>query len=198
MFTITPVIESPLRASSSPWPVLDVQELSQVPLDPGSLECMGTFMAALCYGEEISTLAGLLSYIRDGFEGEPWAQGDIFAEGGFVFALNGVEIAPSCCGHLVNWRQWRELLETGKSPYFGHDPMGSAMRHADSIEIFKCGPDDPIISVPIAVFESELRSAEVKLRAFFDALPQWLESVGLGAESDILPILKWHFRIDDE
>lgn len=197
--SIYPVIESPIGADLLPWRVLSARELSQVPLDKDNLQCMGTLMAAICYGEKIASVADLVDLIRcNGHE-------NFTAYGGFVISHLGDTIYPSCCGTLNTWREWRAFLNGGATPWFGHDPAGWAELVDDCVVVWGDGAlnntplrTDPCIRVTKVEFDLALKTAEQQVVRFFDQLPVWLCDVTSTADPEIVQKVLSAFTITQE
>jgi hypothetical protein len=195
MLTITPVLEVPWKKEGYEWPwaVLPDLPYASVPLDPASLECMGTFYAALVAGESPDSVESCLQMIRDADE--------LSAYGGFEISDEVVQIRPSCCSGIEHWREWRNFLETGASPWMGHDPFGWAERKENEIIIWTDGAatapharTSPSIATSCKVFESALSQAEGRLKSFISGLPRWLNHVGHGDAKDILRKIEHDFK----
>ncbi len=48
-------------------------------------------------------------------------------------------ISPSCCCGLETWRQWIDFLQTGESPWLGHDPSPWVEGLGDVVRIWSDG-----------------------------------------------------------
>jgi hypothetical protein len=156
---------------------------------------MGTFFAALCVGESSDSVESCLRIIRD--------EDALIACGGFEISDGLVQIRPSCCSGIENWREWRIFLETGVSPWMGHDPYGWAERKENEIVLWTdgatttpCAKSGPSIATSFQVFDSALSKGEKRLKSFFSELPQWLNRVGRGDATDILRKIEHHFKIN--
>jgi hypothetical protein len=187
MLAITPLLQVPWKEQKYEWPwsILPVPPFSLVPLDHASLDCMGTFFAALCAGESPDSVDAFIQMIRD--------TDQLIACGGFEIADCDVQIRPACCSGIEQWREWRSFLEGGTSPWFGHDPRGWAARTENEIIIWTDGANvtpherlGPSIATTYSVFNSALAHAEARLTSFIFALPRWLSLVGRDDASDIL------------
>jgi len=198
MLAITPVLEVPCKKQGYEWPwaVLPASPYSSVPLDPASLDCMGTFFASLCAGESPDSVESCLQMIRDADE--------LIACGGFEISADGVQICPSCCSGLEHWREWRIFLETGVSPWMGHDPFGWAERKENEIVFWTDGAATtpharlgPSIVTSYQIYESALSRAEQRLKSFMAGLPLWLNYVGRAEDTDILRKIEHDFKIEE-
>lgn len=197
MLTITPVIEVPWKNQGYEWPwaVLPALPYEIVPLDPVNLDCMGTFFAALCVGEAPDSVESCLKIIRK--------TDALIACGGFEISDGLVQMRPACCSGIEHWREWRIFLETGVSPWMGHDPFGWAERKENEIVFWTdgaatipCAKLGPSIATSYQAFDSALSKGEERLKSFFSELPRWLNRVGRGDATDIFRKIKHDFKIN--
>lgn len=100
---------------------------------------------------------------------------------GGIAAVDGETlIGPSCCCGLEDWRQWLEVLATGRSPWMGHDPTPFVKIQADQVCIWADGGfgGTPRTSVDFSVsgFEAAIGQAARDLAEFEVPLREWLDS----------------------
>jgi hypothetical protein len=115
-----PVVEAPWFEGAPPWPWLIANR------EPFSFIRLSGGMPKPEVGSVIAQLVGY-----NQVEAEPTVEGllatAIVAEslvlpGGVQASAGEHEINPSCCCGLEEWRAWLECLESGGSPWMGHDP----------------------------------------------------------------------------
>jgi hypothetical protein len=196
MLTITPVVEIPFieEGDSWPWPVSPCKPFTFLPLDAASPESAGTFMAALYgyYGKDHArSVDGLLVALRD--------TDGMCAPGGLLAANGELVVSPGCCCGIESWTEWRHFLETGASPWMGHDPWPYAERVDGNVLLWsdksdrEAGEGVPPVKATVAEFESALTAAETQVRSFFAALPQWFESMQRADATDVIERIQESF-----
>jgi hypothetical protein len=132
-----------------------------------------------------SVMAQLVSYNQ--IEGEPTVDGLLSAvaaaeslvlPGGILASCGDSEIGPGCCCGLEEWREWVKCLESGQSPWMGHDPDPWVELAGEVILVWSGGGITPVAN-PFAVefergrFAAELDRVERDLRAFLPLVAEW-------------------------
>lgn len=113
-----PVVEAPWFDGTPPWPwpIADRKPFSFIRLaramehvDVGSV--IAQIVTDLDAAPTIPALAASV------LEAE-----SLQLPGGLQASQEGREINPSCCCGLEGWREWLWCLESGESPWMGHEP----------------------------------------------------------------------------
>lgn len=100
--------------------------------------------------------------------------------GGLLARDGVVEIAPSCCCGLEDWRDWHGVKPGAASPWLGHDPAPWIECRDDIAVIWANGGmgrrdgTAASISVTYAEFGEALAEASSALAAFHGRLDEWL------------------------
>lgn len=114
------VIELPYYEGrfSSPWRIPDFKPFSMLRLQ-GEMTYpqIGLVFAQLADFNQIELANDAQVVLEQILEAE-----DLILPGGIQVISEEKVIAPSCCCGLETWREWVEFLETGESPWLGHDP----------------------------------------------------------------------------
>lgn len=138
-----------------------------------------------CSDADIAWVVGLLaSYNHLEASGSIDAVADAISKaeslilpGGLMVKTENLEIPPSCCCGLEDWREWFEVAPGGPSPWLGHDPSPGVECKSDLAIIWADGDKgdrSPRVSVSYAEMEAARRSAETALLAFSHRLSDWL------------------------
>eukprot|EP00112_Aurelia_sp_Birch-Aquarium-sp1_P008686 Seg19621.2 transcript_id=Seg19621.2/GoldUCD/mRNA.D3Y31 product="hypothetical protein" protein_id=Seg19621.2/GoldUCD/D3Y31 len=167
MLKITPVVEVPLEREDYQWPWRISSEYgSYIPIEIGCDISMGTFFSTLLYGGDPTSVDDLITELRE--------EDEFAVYGGFQISDGSVTIGPSCCCGLENWREWRELLNDGVSPWLGHDPTAWAELDEGYVVVW---PDEGRAGACVRVSKSEysekLAVAEEQLCGFLKKLNEW-------------------------
>ncbi len=174
-----PVIQTPWFRGTPPWPwpIADRKPFSFVRLSGQSTEAeVGSFIAQLVSYNRVeaeSTLAGLVAGVV--------AAESLVLPGGVQASAGEYEIGPSCCCGLEQWRDWLECLESGDSPWMGHDPS-PWVEWADGI--VRVWADRGLDPAAVAIdfergrFVAELGRVGRELRAFLPLVEEWARSGG--------------------
>ena len=97
--------------------------------------------------------------------------------GGLLVRSGKVEIPPSCCCGLEDWREWFIVSPGAGSPYLGHDPSPfvECAKAAATIWADEDRPA-PSVSATYPEIDTARQSARTALMAFADNLANWLAS----------------------
>ncbi len=92
-------------------------------------------------------------------------------------------ISPSCCCGLETWREWIDFLQTGQSPWLGHDPSPWVERQGNVVRIWSDGGIEPAssathIDVSRFQFQKALTVVEQDLQAFLFSIESWAQEIG--------------------
>jgi len=168
------VVEVPLLKGPWPWPIADRKPFSFIRLSGGCTEAeVGSVIAQLVkynLGEPESTAVGLLARVV--------AAQSLRLPGGVQACAGEREINPSCCCGLEGWRAWSECLESGPSPWMGHDPAPHIEWAGELVRVWSDGGQSAVADA-VAVgfgrgrFVAELSRVERDLRAFLPRLAEW-------------------------
>ena len=110
-------------------------------------------------------------------------------------------IDPSCCCGLETWREWIDFLETGQSPWLGHDPSPWLDVQGDLIRIWSDGGLESVsdafyIDVSKSHFKQALGLLERDLQAFLFGIDSWAQDVGFERSSDLSRKFNECFKIE--
>jgi hypothetical protein len=111
-------------------------------------------------------------------------------------------ISPSCCCGLEGWREWQDFLQTGETPWLGHDPSPWIDRVGDMIRIWSDGGlGDSIentfkIEVTCTEFDRALEIVERDLLGFRLCMESWCEAVEFDLASRLAEKVNQCFGID--
>lgn len=100
-----------------------------------------------------------------------------------ITSPNGCVVRPGCCSGIEDRHDWRAFLETGESPWAGHDPSPRLERFGDAIRVWSDGAlpaagsgrqrQPCCIEVPVTQFVSGLDNIEGELGQFVRRLEAW-------------------------
>lgn len=89
---------------------------------------------------------------------------------------SGRRITPTCCCGLEDWRDWFHFLETGNSPFLGHNPTQWIERSEDVIRVWSAGLSEGaeyFIPFGVEEYRELLRQVENDLKDFLGRLREW-------------------------
>lgn len=93
-------------------------------------------------------------------------------------------IQPSCCCSLEGWREWYNFLESGQSPWLGHDPSPWIEFRGDMIRIWSDGGLDgavknaSYIDVTRSDYIQAMNFVARDLQAFSFCIDSWAQEIG--------------------
>lgn len=104
-----------------------------------------------------------------------------------VFGEGQKRISPGCCCGLDEWREWIDFLETGRTPWIGHDPSPWLEINGGIVRIWSDGArgltqktvQKFCLDVPRSEFEQALTNVEQDLRAFLRCIERWAKGIGI-------------------
>lgn len=97
--------------------------------------------------------------------------------GGLMVRAENIEIPPSCCCGLEDWREWFSVEPGSISPWLGHDPSPWVECKPDLAVIWadsNLGDKSPCVPVSYSDLEAGRQSARTDLIAFTARLSSWL------------------------
>jgi hypothetical protein len=120
--------------------------------------------------------------------------------GGIEASCSGARISPGCCCGLEGWREWHTFLNTGDSPWLGHDPDPWIERVEEEVVIWSAGamseaPDRFSIGFDLTHFQAELRRVETDLKAFLVRVAEWSGSMGFDKTDALCRKIDQDFQI---
>lgn len=182
---ITPVIQRPYGAEKfwlalpkQPWP--SFIELSGETSDADVVLIVYQLCTYGADAEEPLTSSALVSAFPDALPG------------GLAASEGEVEIYPGCCCGLEEWTTWMKLIETGDTPWLGHDPWPWIEFVDGNVTIWADGgagefdrQTTPHIVTTIDALNSQLERIEPTLRGFAERLKSVLRRADV-AEADAI------------
>jgi hypothetical protein len=181
-----------------PWEVADLGDLRWMRLSAKMTQPeIGAFFARLISYNHIERSGSLNAILR-----EIVAADSLVLAGGIQAIFKEQIISPSCCCGLEGWRDWQNFLETGETPWLGHDPSPWIERVGDMIRIWSDGRlGDSIenafkIEVAGAEFDRALNIVERDLLGFQLCIENWCEAIEFDLASDLAKKVKQCFEID--
>jgi hypothetical protein len=194
-------VEAPFHSSDRPWPwPVAERNSSSILLVPGTitdLEVGGVF-AQLAKYNRID--GGVSSDVLDRIV----AAENLLLPGGLqVASSTGQTIEPGCCYGLETWRDWPRFLQTGQSPWLGHDPSPRLEWIGDTVRVWSDGGMDPVpdafwIDIDRLTFERELAEVQRDLVAFLKRIEQWAGNLGFPAPERLSAKFDQSFHITEE
>jgi hypothetical protein len=122
-------------------------------------------------------------------------------DGGIQAVFEEQVISPSCCCTLREWREWQDFLQTGQTPWLGHDPSPWLEQVDDVIRIWSDGglghstENAFKIEVPRPEFERALQVVEQDLLGFLCCVESWCESLGFEQAGELVEKVEQCFNI---
>lgn len=171
---------------SCPWQIPEYTPFSMIRLfgEITSPE-VGIVFAQLAEYNQIELANDKQSVLEQILEAE-----SLVLPGGIKVISKDKSISPSCCCGLETWREWIMFLETGQSPWLGHDPSPWLERQGDLIRIWSDDSIEPVsrvfcIDVPRPDFERALILVERDLQAFLYSIESWAQDVGFARSNEL-------------
>lgn len=192
---LCPVVETPWFEGEPPWPWPAARR------EPFKHMALSGDMS----DEDVGLAFGLLVSYNDikGDQTDILERNLVNAEalilpGGLRVRSGGREIAPACCCGLEDWREWERFLDSGVSPWLGHDPFAWAELADDIVRVWSDGgsepaPDAYAIEFERSHFEIELRRVEKELYAFASRAEHWARGAGFSAPDAVRSAVERHF-----
>ncbi|WP_318280410.1 hypothetical protein [Streptomyces griseoloalbus] len=178
-----PVVEIVTPDSFGLWPVAETERFSFLALS-GELSPaeVGTAVMGICVCNDMdpdgdrpprpadplgSFLHGLVTFDTP------------FASGGLRVTdqSTGITFLPGCCDGLEDWHDWHQIVDGGRTLWFGHDPQSSAAeRFGDTVRLTVDAEqsDSPVIEVSVPKIRHLLAGAERDLTNFLTLAADWL------------------------
>lgn len=182
------VIEAPYYEGefSCPWQVPEFTPFSMIRLfgEMTSPE-IGLVFAQLAKYNQIELTNGKQAVLEQILEAE-----SLVLPGGIEVISEEKPIPPSCCCGLETWREWIMFLETGNSPWLGHDPSPWIESQGDTIRIWSDDGIEPAsdafyIDVPRPDFKRALMLVERDLQSFLYSTENWAREVGFARAKEL-------------
>jgi hypothetical protein len=198
-FQLQAVIEfdSVEAESACPWELSEIDELSWIRLSAEMTQPeIGAFFAQLAGYNQIDR-----SQSRDAILAEIIAADSLALAGGIQAVFEDQVILPSCCCDLESWREWQDFLQTGETPWLGHDPSPWLEQVGDVIRIWSDGGlGDSMknaFKIEVARFELEqaLQVVERDLLGFRFCIESWCEVIGFERASELAQKVEQCFQI---
>ncbi len=175
------VVEAPWfdGAPPWPWPIADRKPFSfiRVSCELTGAE-VGSIIAQLVKYNQVETGPSTTALLSGALAAEV-----LLLPGGIHASSGEREICPGCCCGLETWREWLSFLESGASPWAGHDPAPRLESVDGLVRVWSDGgisptPDAYAIEFDRIRFTTELGRVERDLRAFLSLVGAWAENVG--------------------
>ena len=183
-----------------PWEISEVDGFAWLRLSTEMTQReIGLFFAQLVSYNQIDLSENRAVILR-----EILATDGLVLAGGIQAVFEEQVISPSCCCELEGWREWQNFLETGKTPWLGHNPspwleqvegmiriwsdggLGDSMKNAFKIEVKR------------PAFEQALRDVERDLLGFRFCIESWCESIGFEPDSQLAEKVEHCFQIGQQ
>ena len=108
-------------------------------------------------------------------------------------------ISPSCCCGLEDWHEWLDFLQTGHSPWMGHDPWPTLEKRDNIVRI--CSDKQSrkcfFLESSYSHFKTQLKQVEKDLMAFAYCLETWAKNLEIERNQELrLKFSEW-FGIRD-
>ncbi|NEQ68301.1 MAG: hypothetical protein F6K21_22930 [Symploca sp. SIO2D2] len=193
------VVETPYHEGEfvCPWEVPEFQPFSLLPVS-GEMTYpeIGLVVAQLAQYNQIELTNDKQVVLRDILK----AEGLVLPGGIQVISEGKKPISPSCCGGLETWREWIDFLQTGDSPWLGHDPSPWMENQGYFIRIWSDGGMEPAknafyIDVSRSDFERGLRQVEQELQAFLFCIESWAQEIEFAESRELLQKVDECFQI---
>jgi len=185
-----------LDATVCPWEIAEIDgswlRLSAEMMQPE----IGLFFAQLANYNQID-----LSQTKEAILKKILGADSLILAGGIQAMFKEQEISPSCCCGLEGWREWQNFLETGGTPWLGHDPSPWLEQVDGMIRIWSDGglgdsmEDAFKIEVERPVFKRAFQSVERDLLGFRFCIEGWCESIGFERASELAQKIERCFHI---
>ena len=168
-----PVAEAYVSGSAS-WPLWTDPGFSYIRLDDATrLDQVGTVVLKLLGAPEpnLSVAAAVDRIVS--------VAAPMLAGGIEVVVPGGCVVRPGCCSGIEYRHDWRAFLETGESPWTGHDPSPRLERDGGRVRIWSDDTDDKcLIELSVERFIRGLDEVERRLCGFARRLSVWSPSEG--------------------
>jgi hypothetical protein len=187
-FQMRAVIEAPNYEGEflCPWQVAEFKPFSMIPLS-GEMTYpeIGLVFAQLAQYNQIELSCKKQVILEQILEAE-----SLVLPGGIEVISEGMSIPPSCCCGLEGWRDWILFLETGDSPWLGHDPSPWIENQGGNILVWSDGGMESArntfyIEVPRPHFKRVLTLVERELQAFLFSIESWAQEVGFNRSNEL-------------
>jgi hypothetical protein len=195
---LNPVVEAPSFSGTPPWPwrIASHQPFSFIRLCGEMPEAsVGSVMAQLVAynrldaGPAVAVLAERVLMAES-----------LLLPGGLQAIHGDREIDPGCCCGLEGWREWLECLETGASPWLGHDPAPWVEWVDETACVWSDGGLERVTGEFAIEFErrhlaEDLARVGRDLAGFLTRVESWAERVGWPGTPALCRKLDEAFRI---
>jgi hypothetical protein len=179
------------------WEVSEISELSWIRLSAEMTQPeIGAFFAQLADYNQIDR-----SQSRDEILAAMIAADCLILAGGIQPIFEEQVISPSCCCGLESWRDWQDFLQTGETPWLGHDPSPWLEQVNDVIRIWSDGglgnSMKPAFKIEVASseFKRALQAVEQDLLGFRICVESWSEAIGFERSSELARKVEQCFQI---
>jgi hypothetical protein len=108
------------------------------------------------------------------------------------------EISPGCCCGLEEWHEWIDFLESGKSPWCGHDPGPCVDSDSGVIRIWSDNEENATrfcIETRRFEFAQALACVEHDLESFLFCIEKWAHRIGVRDSSPLIRTFDQCFHI---
>ncbi len=174
------IIEAPYYEGEffCPWPVPEFRPFARIRLwEEITNPEVGLVFAQLAQYNQIK-----LTSSRQVILQQILKAGRLVLPGGIQVIYAEDTIEPSCCCGLETWREWIDFLQTGQSPWLGHDPSPWVEGLGEVIRIWSDGgivptSDAESLDVSRTQFEQALARVEKDLQAFLWCIEPWAQTV---------------------
>lgn len=192
------VVESPYYADEflCPWPIPEFKPLAMIRLwGEMTYPEIGLVFAQLARYNQIELANNKQTVLEEILKTE-----SLVLPGGIQIVSAEKVIPPSCCCGLETWREWIDFLQTGHSPWLGHDPSPWVERQGNIIRIWSDGGIAPTqdafhIDVSQPEFEKALMGVERELKAFLLAIERWAQNISFAEPNQLFQKFDQCFKI---
>lgn len=193
------VVEAPYFDDfSCPWNVPEFTSFSLIPIHPDitypEIELIFAQLAQYNQIELVEDKRVVLKQII--------AEDGLILPGGIRVIINDRQdsIEPGCCCGLETWREWFDLLQTGNSPWLGHDPSPWIELKGEIVRIWSDGGIEKVsdafaIEVRQTNFIQALMKIERDLQAFLVCIDSWTKEIGFEESNQLVQKFALDFDI---
>lgn len=192
------VVESPYYEGEflCPWPIPKFKPLSMIHLcGEMTYPEIGLVFAQLAKYNQIELAKKKQTVLEQILEIE-----SLVLPGGIQIVSEDKVIPPSCCCGLETWREWIDFLQTGHSPWLGHDPSPWVEHQGNIIRIWSNGYTEPTrdafyVEVSRPDFEKALICVERELQAFLFSIESWAQDISFAGSNKLFQKFDHCFQI---
>jgi hypothetical protein len=192
------VVEAPWfeTAPPWPWPIADVAPFNWLTISGSSSDAVvGSVFARLVTDNSIP-LSSNPGRVLEGV----LADEELILPGGLRVRNDQILIGPGCCGGLERWREWIALLDSGDSPWLGHDPWPWAECVGDCVRVWADGGMNAMrggehIDLDRAWLVDALHRIREDLLGFLECARRWSEKFAFPRSAELVTRLDLAFQI---